>query len=329
MSFKLLAGQHELRHALSGALVDNKMGHAVLLAGPPGIGKKCWGKSLAQAILCPCRSDAEPCGQCNSCLQFSSGNHPDYFTVCPDGRSIKIEQLRSLRRFFYLSGSKKVCLIEQAEMMTAEACSSLLKILEEPPAGLHFILLADQPQLLFDTILSRCRRYNLQPLAQEEIRELLVKQKGIDDEKAQLLARLSGGLPGYALDLEDDSEFKKRYEEAKTLAFNLATSRDSAHQLLSWAAYLADRGDLIAFLELFCLFYRDGLVGRLCRSENMVTWPIQQSAWADRTSLAELENVILLINKTVFELTATNANRRLLLEKMLILIQRRLTACPR
>ncbi len=329
MSFKLLVGQNELRHALSGALADDKLGHAVLLAGPPGIGKKSWGQSLAQAILCPCRIDVEPCGQCDSCLQFSSGNHPDYFTVCPDGRSIKIEQLRSLRRFFYFSGSKKVCLIEQAEMMTAEACSSLLKILEEPPAGLHFILLADQPQKLFDTILSRCRRYNLQPLGHDEIRELLVRQKGIGEEKAQLLARLSGGLPGYALELADDSEFKKRYEEAKTLAFNLATSRDSAHQLLSWAASLADREDLIAFLELFCLFYRDGLVGRLCRSENMITGPDQQSAWADTASLPELENVILLINKTVFELTATNANRRLLLEKMLLLLQRRLNVCQK
>lgn len=328
MIIKRLAGQQELHSRLAGALEAEKLNHAILLTGPSGSGKKSWGKLLAQAILCPERSGIEPCMQCFSCRSFLSGNHPEYFFVEPDKRWIKIEQIRIIRESFYLRGSRKVCLINHAEMMTAEASSSLLKVLEEPPPGLHFILLAEKPQLLYDTILSRCQQYTLQPLSGAEIIELLINERAVTKETAVFLARISGGLPGHAFKLADDEKFEERFNEAKTLVEKLASGRDSALQLLSWAALLADRIDLIPLLELVCLLCRDGLIQKLCRREECLPEPVFAPAWIGNISPAGLEEAVLLINETIYQINATNVNRRLLLDKMLILLQRRLSQCP-
>jgi DNA polymerase III subunit delta' len=327
MSFNNLVGQQELRCLLTAALETGSLSHAVLLSGSAGSGKKSWGKALSQAILCPDRVGAEPCMQCRSCRSFLSGNHPDFTFLKPDGRKIKIDQIRAIRDGFYLSGSKKICLIDQADLMTAEASSSLLKILEEPPDGLYFILLTEQPRLLPDTVLSRCQRYTLHPLSIDEVAELLIRHRGVESETALTLARLSGGLPGNAFMLADDQSFEERFREAKELAYNLAAGRDSAVQLLSWAASLAEREDLTLFLELVCLVYRDGLVQNLSRRGDMNGKPDPGHTWIEAILPAGLEEAVLNINEAVRELNNTNVNRRLLMEKLLILLQRRLSKC--
>lgn len=328
MSFDKLVGQSELRSMLQSTLISGRLSHASLISGPSGSGKKSWGRLLSQAILCLDLTSIEPCMQCSSCRRFISGNHSEFFYLKPEGRWIKIEQLRSLRERFYLSGGRKVCLIDDAERMTAETASSLLKILEEPPGDLYFILLVEQPRLLLDTIVSRCQRYTLYPLSIDEIKALLMEERSLSAEKASLLAGISGGLPGYAFQLADDPEFDERFREAKTLAFNLASGCDSARQLLSWALFLSEKDDLVAFLDLICMFYRDGLVQNLCRSRESITIPGESSSWIETVSSSGFEEAVLIINTAVCEINATNVNRRLLLEKMLILLQRRLTQCP-
>ncbi len=321
MSFKLLIGQQDLRSLLLRTLDDGKISHAVLLTGPPGSGKKSWGKALSMAILCPHCDRGEPCMKCFSCRSFLNNNHSSYFELSPDGKNIKIEQIRSIRENFYLQGSKKVCMIDQAEAMTAEASSSLLKILEDPPPDLYFILLARQPRLLFDTILSRCQRYVVRPLKSSQLTNLLLEHKDISTENAVLITRISGGLPGYAFKLAEDKDFERRFKEAKTLSYNLATGCDSAFQLLAWALYLSEKEELTNFLEFLCMFYRDGLVQKLCSGES--------AAWLKNVDSACLEDAVLLINNVIYEINTTNVNSRLLLEKMLILLQRRLARCQK
>ncbi len=327
MSFSNLVGQDALRRSLTGLLADNRLSHAVLFTGPPGSGKQSWGEALAVALLCLDPVHGEACLRCNACRQFKSGNHPEYFVLEPEGQSIKIEQVRALRTGFHLLGGRKVCLIKRAEAMTAEASSSLLKILEEPPEGLFFILLAEQPRQLFETILSRCQRYHLQPLSRDEIRYLLGENKNLSAEKASLLARLSRGLPGRAFELLEDEEFDQRFEEAENLAAGLLAGDDSAYHLLSKATSLAERDDLLSFLDLLCYCFRDGLIWTLCRDEQLLIDPRRSCLWEGVAALKGLEDVIRLINHTAYELTATNVNRRLLLEKMLILMQRGLVQC--
>jgi DNA polymerase-3 subunit delta' len=325
MSYNQLEGQDELRSLLSAAIKSDTLSHAVMLCGPSGSGKTSWGKLLAQAILCPENDGIKPCMTCNSCRSFNSDNHPEFYYLAPDKKKLKTEQFKNVRDRFYLGGAEKVCLIDHAEAMTGETSSSLLKILEDPPDGLTFILLVEQPRAVFDTILSRCRRYHLLPLDCEQIYNLLVANEKAHGEKAELLARLSGGLPGYAFKMAEDEGFDDRFKEAKTLAYNIAIGHDSAVQLLNWAATLAERDDLVLLLDLVVLLYRDALMQNLCRSGDFTLGMEKPAVWTEAVSSEGLEEAVILLNSTVYELVKTNVNRRLLMEKTLIMLQRRLS----
>lgn len=327
MSFSELYGQDGLRRALTGKLAAGTVSHAVLFCGPPGSGKKSWGLALARILLCTGGEPAVACGNCWSCRQFQADGPPTLFRLKPQGRHLGIDQLRRLRSRFYLEGGRQVCLIEEAELMTAAACASLLKILEEPPPGLHFILLAGRPQQLPATILSRCQRFTLHPLSSAEILELLMNKEGLSAEKAQLLSRLCKGLPGLALQLAGDQSFEEQLAGAAEIVFKLAAGGSPAHELLSLADAMAEREDLLFHLELIYLVCRDGLIFLLCGDESLLINPAQARCWAGAASPAGLERGMDLIQKTVQELGATNVNRRLALEGLLLQLQRGFVLC--
>ena len=323
MSFEKLQGQDQLRRVLIEELSAETISHAVLLSGPSGSGKRSWALALARALLCSQRSGAEPCQVCLSCRQFDSGNHPAFFYLEPKSRNIKIEQIREIRGRFYFEGANRVCLINQADQMTAEACSSLLKILEDPPQGLYFILLAEQAPQLFSTIVSRCRRFSLQPLRAEEI-ALVLKRKGVAlSEKTELIIRLCKGLPGLALQMAQDPAFEERLREAADLADQLVSGQLTPRELLEQANILAERADLAELLELMYLYYRDGLIRKFCRNKALLAYPVQTLVCSDIISSDALEQVLGLIHSTLKELIFTNVNRRLTVEGLLIQLQRR------
>ncbi len=320
-----LIGQEELRRLLTAVLDRGTISHAILLSGPAGSGKKSWGRLLAKTLLCRERTAAEPCLGCQSCLSFNRGNNPGYVNLRPEGKKLKTEQVKAVKEGFYLAGGIKVCLVEDADNMTAEAASSLLKILEDPPAGLTFILLAEKLGKLPDTIVSRCQSYFLRPLAAEELAVFLEQHHGLAAEKAVLVARISGGLPGYALELAVDESLDDRIAEARSLAYNLAVSKNPAHHLLGWAGQLALQEDIFPVLRLLAMIYRDGLLMNLCRSGDQLSLREQPLIWLEKIRPDGLEDAVLLINQAVYEMAATNVNRRLLLEKTLIMLQRRLS----
>lgn len=329
MNFEDLRGQTELRRALAARISAGTISHALLLCGPSGSGKKSWAAALAGALLCPHCKNASACGSCRSCRLLESASHPALFRIRPQGRSLGIDQIRRIRGSFYLEGGKRVCLIEEADLMTPEASASLLKILEEPPPGLYFILLSGKPQRLPGTIISRCQRFTLHPLSRNDILEILEQRRKLPPEKALLLSRLSKGLPGLAMRLADDVSFEERLREVAELARSLAAGRCSSRQLLSLAGSLAGKEDLSFFLEMLYLYYRDGLVYLLCGSESLLLVPAEVSFWAKGTiSPAALEGALALLQKLVQELGSTNVNRRLALEGTLLQLKRRFAACP-
>ncbi|NLA27223.1 MAG: DNA polymerase III subunit delta' [Firmicutes bacterium] len=328
MRFKDLYGQVELRRAFTGMLSAGRVSHAMLICGPPGSGKRSWGLAMAGALLCADRKDGEACGGCRSCRLFQSASHPDLFHIQPQGRRLGIDQFRSIRSSFYLEGGNRVCLIEEAEQMTPEACASLLKILEEPPPALYFILLTGRLRSLPGTIVSRCQRFTLHPLNSAEILELLEHRRGLPPEKAFLLSRLSKGLPGLALRMAEDPAFEECLDEALELACNLTADKLSSRELLSIANSLAGKEDLPFFLELLCIFYRDGLIYLLCRNEALLLSPAKVLQWAAGTvTPAALEGAMSLLHKLSQELGGTNVNRRLALEGTLFQLKRRFASC--
>ncbi len=199
-----------------------QMPHAILLAGPPGSGKSEFGIALAQRLLCESASGAEQaCGKCDACRWFEAGNHPDFRLVAPGSdepegdagegeeapepgkpaTQIRIEQIRALADFVTVGAMRqgvRVVVIDPAEAMNHHTANALLKLLEEPPARVQFILMSDAPRRLLPTILSRCRRLALPRPDPAQAAQWLAQQ---DVEQAEALLALCGGMPVAAAEL--------------------------------------------------------------------------------------------------------------------------------
>jgi len=146
---------------------------AILLFGPAGTSKFSLGKELAQAILC--EGSDFPCPGCPSCRMFSSSIHPSYLELRGNEKGvIRADGIRSLKRELHLKGffgKKRVIFIHPGEGMTKSAGNSLLKMLEEPPRGVHFIITASSPGKIPLTVRSRCILLTVPPFGEEELKK--------------------------------------------------------------------------------------------------------------------------------------------------------------
>ena len=183
---------------LQQARLAGTLPHALLLRGRAGFGKRRLAEALVASVLCDAPAgEGASCGQCRGCALLAAGSHPDYRTVQPEeaGKSIVIDQVRELGDFFTLRphyGTRKLALIAPADAMNRAAANSLLKLLEEPPAGGMLVLVADRPERLPATIRSRCQGYALDRL---DAASLLSEQHGLPGPlSAESLAR-AGGSP--------------------------------------------------------------------------------------------------------------------------------------
>ncbi len=213
MLFSEIAGQEKAKDFLLGVLEREKLPHAYLFTGIPGVGKKRTALALATAVNCTAPSHGDGCGDCPSCRRIAGGKSPDFLTIAPDGRNIKIKQIRELNRslaFAPVSSRYRVAVLERSETMTAEAANAFLKTLEEPSPGNIFILTATEPMDLLPTIVSRCQRVSFQPLPVIAIRNLLRERREISKERASILARLSSGSLGRALEMAEDGSLERR-----------------------------------------------------------------------------------------------------------------------
>jgi DNA polymerase III subunit delta' len=155
------------------AFSEAKLPQAFLFVGQPGIGKKTAAVALAQALLCETSSQA--CGQCGSCLRIAKAkNHQteSLLVIEPEKNVIKLEQAHGILEFLRLRslGKRRVIVIDQAELMNPQAANSLLKVLEEPPEGTYFFLIAKGSKHLLSTLRSRSQVMNFQPLQAEDLK---------------------------------------------------------------------------------------------------------------------------------------------------------------
>ncbi len=188
--------------------------HAVLLVGPGSSGKTTLALDLAAGLLCNDPDPAaRPCRVCRGCHQVASGNHPDLHRLAPvgAGRQIPIgdahgrpdpgtvRHLIGELSLLPVEGGARVAVVEEAHRLNESAQNALLKMLEEPPAGVTIVLCADDEECLLPTVRSRCSRIRLGPAAGHEIERWLAELGAADPPQAARLARLSGGRPGLAL----------------------------------------------------------------------------------------------------------------------------------
>ncbi len=183
MSWLGVKGADRAADALRESWRLGRFPHALLFAGPEGVGKKTLARGLAQAILCEARPALSlvACGLCPSCVQVIGESHPDLMEVKrpDDKQELPVQVVRELCDWFGLKpmrGPGKVAIVDDADDLTTEASNAFLKTLEEPPPGAVLVLISTSIEVLLPTILSRCQVVRFDPLPLAVVAELLLER---------------------------------------------------------------------------------------------------------------------------------------------------------
>ena len=186
--------------------------HAFLFCGPAGIGRRTLALRFMQALNClEPPSEGVPCLKCRTCKAIEEAKHTDLSIIQAEqeGGVIRIEQIRDLLGSLSLSpymASYRMALILRFERANLHAANALLKSLEEPPPHVIFFLTASREEDVLPTIASRCQTFTLKPMAPHILAQHLRERQGMAEERAELLAHLSGGRFGVACRLDQDPE---------------------------------------------------------------------------------------------------------------------------
>ncbi len=208
--FADVIGQQAITTALQNQITHDKVGHAYLFTGTRGTGKTTCAKLFARAVNCENRTDAEPCGECEVCIGLERGGILDVSEI--DAASNNgVDDVRELREETAYRPSRckyRVYIIDEVHMLSTSAFNALLKILEEPPSHVVFILATTEIHKVPATILSRCQRFDFMRISPEVIAKRLLhiaseEQIQLSEAAADLIARLADGSMRDACSLLD------------------------------------------------------------------------------------------------------------------------------
>ncbi|EAO4200461.1 DNA polymerase III subunit gamma/tau [Salmonella enterica] len=211
-TFADVVGQEHVLTALANGLSLGRIHHAYLFSGTRGVGKTSIARLLAKGLNCETGITATPCGVCDNCREIEQGRFVDLIEIDAASRT-KVEDTRDLLdnvQYAPARGRFKVYLIDEVHMLSRHSFNALLKMLEEPPAHVKFLLATTDPQKLPVTILSRCLQFHLKALDVEQIRhqlEHILNEEHIAHEPRalQLLSRAADGSLRDALSLTDQA----------------------------------------------------------------------------------------------------------------------------
>ncbi|AGK99706.1 DNA polymerase III subunit delta' [Desulfoscipio gibsoniae] len=316
-----VVGHEQVKKRLKNALTG-RVNHAYLFGGPPGVGKKTAGLAFARALLCQ-RGKGDACGECDDCTISERGVHPDLHIIRPEGASIKIHQLRAMQdgaAFTAFGTGRQVFLVEQAEKMSLAAANCFLKILEEPPSGVVFILITDDLSGMLPTVMSRCQQYRFGFLSGEEVLQVLANtgtDAGYDDDSARVAATLCGGCPGRALAMLNGSD-----KRGAMLELLMRVVRERPGSVFAPVEELAERENLAGFINYVILFFRDVLIWQITGSTELVINVDRHSyivELAGAYAKPEVMDILVTAEKASGRL-ASNVNQRLVLDSLLFKI---------
>jgi len=272
MGFDELYGHAPVKKTLQKMLETGHIANAYVFEGPAGVGKRFCAELFAKALLCESETPkTAPCGVCSACGKVASGNHPDIIRVqkAQNGASVGVDEIREqIINEVYLKpylATRRVVLIGEADALTESAQNALLKVLEEPPDYITFILCVTGKDKLLETVLSRSCVMTFFPLSKEEILRYLGKQ--FDKQRAILAAGISQGSIGSALAFLLEENGEKLFEDSITHFVSLKRDAAVVQEVASFLLEERERiGQIINFMMTFlrdCIFVKSGLEHRV------------------------------------------------------------------
>ena len=304
-------------------VVRGEIRHAYLFCGPPGLGRRTLALRLAQALNCPTPIAAGvPCRECRECKQIDAMRYADMNVIQAEseGGTLKVDQVREVQHSLSLKpfqGKYRIAIFLRFQESNDNAANALLKTLEEAPSYAVLILTADNPEQLLPTIVSRCEILRLHPLPIAAIEADLV-ERGVEAERARLLAHISGGRPGYARRLvEDASLLETREERLNDLQKLLPAPRV---EKFSYAEKLSRDKDSMRRVILIWLSYWRDVMLRAARAETPlvnIDRNMEIEFLAGRLDLSTSRRVVNDL-ESALEKMERNVNARLLAEVLLL-----------
>lgn len=335
-TFDDVVGQNAVTQTLKTQIVSGKLSHAYLFTGCHGTGKTTCAKILAKAVNCLNPENGNPCNRCKACRAIDEGTCMDVLEI--DAASNNgVDNVRDLRDDAVYSPSqvkKRVYIVDEVHMLSTSAFNALLKIIEEPPEHLLFILATTELHKVPATILSRCQRFSFRRIGQEDIAaqlQFVAYQENIDldHSAARVLARLADGAMRDALSLLDQCASAVSGEltaERVYACLGIAGERrcaelldkiarqDTAGAMQLFNRLYTEGKDLSAMLDELASLVRDVLILKTAPEAGItmlsgVAEDGETRALASRISGGELIRMMELLQKTL-NLFTRSASRR-------------------
>ncbi len=308
-------GNEKVVDSLSSLLDSGRFPHALIIEGEDGLGKKTLARDLACALVC--RSENKPCGECTQCKKAMQGIHPDISEYIPSGtaNSFHIDTVRSIISDAYIQPNEaeyKVYILANAHCMNQNAQNALLKILEEPPKYVVFILTTESKSALLSTVLSRSVCVTLEGVEIEQASAYVSSHSDVDYATAKKTVETFNGNIGKALSsLGDD-----KTNELVGICNNLckAVSKADEYEMLTvLSAFQKDRQGIVFACDLLKNIFRDALfAGDEC---ECISGQIESAKLLKST--VSRKNLVKLMNccDEIKSMALYNANNALLITK--------------
>ena len=321
--FKDIIGHEQIIEHFQNAIKLGKISHAYILNGSDLSGKMMLAEAFATALQCE-EKGYEGCMQCHSCKQAVSHNQPDIIylthekpnTISVNDIRKQINQDIDVKPY---ASPYKIYIVDEAEKMNQQAQNALLKTIEEPPSYVVILLLTINADLFLPTILSRCIRLDLKPVANDKIRSYLMEKYQIPDYQADISVAFAQGNVGKAIQLATSDNFKELKDSAVQLMkrikdINVYEMGEAVKQINNYKMSIND------YFDIMMIWYRDVLMYKATMDINGLIFKEQVydiKKQASNSSYHGIQEILSALEKAKVRLRA-NVNFDIVIELLLL-----------
>ena len=317
-----IIGNERVAAFLKKSIQYKKISHAYIFDGIDGVGKCLFANAFAKSLQC--KAASPPCHVCSACKSFDSHNNPDVIYVLPQKNNLSVddirEQVNKTVAVKPYANPYKIYIIDSADKMSISAQNALLKTIEEPPAQVILLLLADNAKLFLETILSRVVMLKLQRIPVKQIFDHLIRL-GFEQSLSEVASLYAMGSIGRALKIAADEDYIQMRQKMIGIAASIR-ERDLVELFLLYTEFDPLKEKIFECLDVLYMWYRDILLLKAVSLEHILQkssaeWLLSESEYY---SLGNLFTILDSIEKSKRYLSQ-NANYQLTIEMLIMKIK--------